>query len=264
MATQEWNTHCLQWTAGTHFSSTWSCSEHFKKVILSCFFFFPGLMSVFSSVSWMRKICPGDGGSENPLRVQTCQPVNHTEAPRRAGEDSRAAKGRGRSLVLGAHRNVGTPFVVKSSQSPSSEFNPGVGMKALLTHCPLTSCSLSSHPSLCPSPSPNHLLLPKLWKYPPNWPPWNQSLHLVRSPYGWQQCISKTQTWCCLRAPRLTRNFHPWHVKPFLPWASPCRLAHLCPRWLPQVLLAVPLCALHFQLYTQPLIFPWNDLFSCL
>lgn len=38
MATQEQITRCLQWIADIHFSSTGSCSELLKKVILNCCF----------------------------------------------------------------------------------------------------------------------------------------------------------------------------------------------------------------------------------
>lgn len=178
------------------------------------------------NVSWGQRVW------KSPQDSDLCQPVNPTKRLQGAEQEGRAAKGRGRSRVLGAHHNVGTPFQVKCSQHLSSEFNPGVRMKALRTHCPLTSYSLPAHWPLCfcPSPSPFHLFLPELWKYPPNWSPWNQSLPWVHSPCGWQQYISKTQTWCCLPAPRLTRNSPLFttstQAKPFPTWASPCLPAH--------------------------------------
>ena len=86
-ATQEQTTHCLQWIADTHFSSTESGSELLKRVILSCCFFFLawyqysfsiGPWSGSTLLSWMRKICPGERGLRNFIRIQTCQPVNDT------------------------------------------------------------------------------------------------------------------------------------------------------------------------------------------
>lgn len=124
----------------------------FKKGNLK-FLFFPwpdisilhGPWSGSTSFSWMRKICPGYRGFGNIMRIQTHQPITSIEM-HGAEEESREAQGReGGVPFLGAHHTVGTPALLKSSQSPSSEFNPGIRMKVLRNHCPLTSFSPFPH-----------------------------------------------------------------------------------------------------------------------
>ena len=97
--TQEQTTHCLQWIADTHFSSTESGSELLKKVILSCCFFFSlawyqysfsiGSWSGSTLLSWIRKICLGREGLEissefrpasqstTPLQAHLCHCLLH-------------------------------------------------------------------------------------------------------------------------------------------------------------------------------------------